>query len=94
MRKAIYAKAIYAKAIDGQFLIHSLAIGRRPAMNWPDCARCRLCFRMSWLSVALSIALSVCFVLSALSASCAEEAVPSQEILNRIAADEPVYLCV
>jgi len=49
---------------------------------------------MSWLSVALSIALSVCFVLSALSASCAEEAVPSQEILNRIAADEPVYLCV
>jgi uncharacterized protein YjbI with pentapeptide repeats len=31
------------------------------------------------------------FVLSALSTSCAEQTVPAQEILNRIAADEPVY---
>ena len=80
-------KAIYAKAIDSQFLIHSLAIGRRPAMHWPDCTRCRLCFRIAWLSVALS----VFFVLSALSASGAEETVPTQEILARIAAHEPVY---
>lgn len=42
---------------------------------------------MSWLSAALS----VFFVLSALSTSCAEEAVPAQEILARVAAHEPVY---
>ena len=42
---------------------------------------------MSWLSAALS----VFFVLSALSTSCAEEGVPAQEILARIAAHEPVY---
>ncbi len=42
---------------------------------------------MSWLSAALS----VFFVLSALSTSCAEEAVHAQEILAKIAAHEPVY---
>ena len=42
---------------------------------------------MSWLSAALS----VFFVLSALSTSCAEEAVPAQEILAKVAAHEPVY---